>query len=258
MNNKVEKYILKKIEEDGSIHMTLIDPEKTDIKSCAEIAYSAEVAGSSAIMVGGSTLASQNLLDEAINSIKSRVSIPVILFPNNLSGVSRYADAIWFMSLLNSSNTYYIIDAQALAAPLIKQYKIEALPMGYIIVGDGGAAGYIGHARPIPYNHPEIALCYALAAETLGMRFVYLEGGSGASKPIPPEMIRVVKSHLQIPLIVGGGIKDGISAGRAAEAGADIIVTGTMIEMEKDEVVEKIREIIKNIKREVKKRDDKL
>lgn len=249
MDNKVEKYIMKKIEENGSIHMTLIDPEKTDIKRCAEIACLAESAGTTAIMVGGSTLASQNLLDEAINSIKSKVSIPVILFPNNLSGISRYADAIWFMSLLNSSNTYYIIDAQALAAPLIKQYKIEAIPMGYIIVGDGGAAGYVGQARPIPYSHPEIALCYALAAEMLGMRFVYLEGGSGAVRPIPPEMIRLVKSRLQIPLIVGGGIKDGVTAGRAAEAGADIIVTGTMIEGDGDEVAEKIRETIENIRK---------
>jgi phosphoglycerol geranylgeranyltransferase len=252
MNNRVEKYIMEKIEEDGSIHMTLIDPEKTDIKRCAEIAYLAEMAGSSAIMVGGSTLASQILLDEAINSIKSRIDIPVILFPNNLSGISRFADAIWFMSLLNSSNTYYIIDAQALAAPLIRQYKIEAIPMGYIIVGEGGAAGYIGHARPIPYNHPEIALCYALAAETLGMRFVYLEGGSGAQRPIPPDMISLVKSHLRVPLIVGGGIREEGVAEKAAEAGADIIVTGTMIERERDEVVEKIKKIVEKIKKKKK------
>ncbi|RJS86539.1 geranylgeranylglyceryl/heptaprenylglyceryl phosphate synthase, partial [Candidatus Bathyarchaeota archaeon] len=172
----------------------------------------------------------------------------VILFPNNVSGVSRYADAIWFMSLLNSSNTYYLIDVQALTARMIKQYEIEPIPMGYIIVGEGGAAGYIGQARPIPYDHPEIAVGYSLAGELLGMHFIYLEAGSGAKRPVPPEMVSLVKRHLSIPLIVGGGIRDGVSARRIAESGADIIVTGTLVE-ETDSVRERIAEIVSQISR---------
>lgn len=246
MGRSVEQYIHESIEKKGAIHMTLLDPQKAKPLGCADIAAEADKAGTSAIMVGGSTLASNNLLDEVVKDIKASVRAPVILFPNNISGVSRYADAIWFMSLLNSSSTYYIIDVQALTAHLIRSYGLETLPMGYIIIGKGGAAGFVGQARGIPYNHPELALGYSLAAETLGMRFVYLEAGSGANAPVPPEMIKLVKSNTSVPLVVGGGIRDGSAARAAVEAGADIIVTGTLVE-ETDRVRERIYEIVSSI-----------
>jgi len=243
----VEQYLLERIEKEGAIHMTLLDPEKTGSNNCAAIAQEAEKGGTAAIMVGGSTLASHSDLDKAVMEIKAYVDVPVILFPNNITGVSRHADAIWFMSLLNSSNTYYIIDVQALTARLVKSYGLETLSMGYIIIGDGGAAGFIGQARPIAPDHPELALGYSLAGETLGMHFVYLEAGSGANKPVPPEMVKLVKSHLSVPLIVGGGIRDGKAAKHTMEAGADIIVTGTLVE-ETDKVRERIYDIVNNIK----------
>lgn len=244
--NGVEKYLKKRIKEDGAIHVTLLDPEKKGSNDCAAIAMEAVKGGTTAIMVGGSTCASKSDLDDVVKGLKDSVKVPIILFPNNVSGVSRYADAIWFMSLLNSSNTYYIIDVQALTARLIKSYGLETLSMGYIIVGEGGAAGFIGHARTITYDHPELAIGYSLAGETLGMRFIYLEAGSGAKKPVPPEMIKMVKNNLSIPLIVGGGIRNGASARVAAEAGADIIVTGTLVE-ETEKVREKISEITESV-----------
>jgi len=246
LGRSVEHSLIEKIRERGAIHMTLLDPQKTASGKCVEIASEAEKAGTSAIMVGGSTLASNSDLDDVIREIKERVGVPLILFPNNISGVSRYADAIWFMSLLNSSSTYYLIDVQALSAPLIKRYGLEAIPMGYIIVGEGGAAGFVGQARGIPYDHPELALGYSLAAETLGMRFVYLEAGSGAKAPVPTKMIALVKKHLGVPLIVGGGIRNGKAARAAVEAGADIVVTGTLVE-ETSGVRESIYEIVRNI-----------
>ena len=246
MDESVEHYIKQMIEEKGAIQMTLIDPQKTGIDDCTEIAVEAEKGGTSAIMVGGSTLASNAVLDKAIQDIKARVKVPIILFPNNISGVSRYADAIWFMSLLNSANTYYIIDVQALTAHVVRKYGLEAIPMGYIIVGEGGAAGFVGQARGIPYDHPELALGYSLAAETLGMRFVYLEAGSGAKSHVPLEMIRLVKSHIKVPLIVGGGIRDGAKAKAVVEAGADIIVTGTLVER-KSGIRESIYDIVSHI-----------
>jgi phosphoglycerol geranylgeranyltransferase len=242
----IEEKLKEKIREKGVIHMTLLDPQKTKVERCSEIAIEAEKGGTSAIMVGGSTLASNSDLNEVLKEIKAKVEVPVILFPNNISGISPYADAIWFMSLLNSSSTYYIIDVQALSAPIIKRYGLEAIPMGYIIVGNGGAAGFVGQARGIPYDHPELALGYSLAAETLGMHFIYLEAGSGAKNPVPPEMIRLVKKYLNIPLIVGGGLKNGKSAKAAVKAGADVIVTGTLVE-ETGSVYENINEIIKEI-----------
>ena len=246
MPESVEQYLLEKIGEDGAIHMTLLDPEKTRSSDCVAVAQEAERAGTAAIMIGGSTLASNADLDAVVKEVKAHVDVPIILFPNNITGVSRYADAIWFMSLLNSSNTYYLIDVQALTARLVRRYGLETLSLGYIIIGDGGAAGFVGQARPIPYDHPELALGYSLAAEALGMHFVYLEAGSGAKEPVPPKMIKLVKSHLSVPLIVGGGIRDGAAARAAAEAGADIVVTGTLVE-ETDKVRERIYEIVTNI-----------
>ncbi|MBD3206847.1 geranylgeranylglyceryl/heptaprenylglyceryl phosphate synthase [Candidatus Bathyarchaeota archaeon] len=243
MRGKVERYLLDKISSEGCIHITLVDPDKSSSMNCSTIAKMAEEGGTSAIMVGGSTLYAKEDLDEAVLSIKENVKVPIILFPNGPVGISKHADAIWFMSLLNSSNTYWIVDAQALSAPLVKRYQLEALPMGYIIAGEGCVAGHVGQARLINYKHPELAVGYGMAAEQLGMRFVYLEAGSGAESPIPVSMINAVKKHIGVPLIVGGGLRDPKSALNAKQAGADIVVTGTLVEEER-EVKDKISEIV--------------
>jgi len=242
----VEKYLLRKIREEGAIHLTLIDPENVTPEKAGEIASKAEKAGTKAIMLGGSTIASSIQVDNVAKEIKKNVKIPLILFPGNISGLSRFADAIFFMSLLNSSNTYYLIDAQALSALTVKKFGVEPIPLGYIVMGEGGTVGFVGYARLIPYDKPQLALMYALAGQYLGMRFIYLEAGSGAKKPIPSNVISLIKKNLDIPLIVGGGIKSGDNAKKAVKAGASIIVTGTIVEKVED-VHKKISEIVRSI-----------
>lgn len=247
MIGRIEKYLLEKIKAEGSIHLTLIDPEKVTPPQAYRITSKARSSGTSAIMIGGSTFVSSTHLDNIVKAVKRTLKIPVILFPNNVTGISRYADAIWFMSLLNSVDPYFLMGAQVLGAPIIKKYRLEPIPMGYIIVGDGGTAGIVGKAISVPYNKPEVAAAHALAGQYLGMRFIYLEAGSGARKPVPPEMIRAVKGYIGVPLIVGGGIKTREQALTAASAGADIIVTGNVVE--NTEVKSKVSEIIEGIKR---------
>jgi phosphoglycerol geranylgeranyltransferase len=247
MLGRVEKYLLKKIQDEGSIHITLIDPEKITPSQASQVALNSKNSGTSAIMIGGSTFVSQEHLDEVVKAIKAAVQIPTILFPNNISGISRHSDAIWFMSLLNSVDPYFLIGAQILGAPLVRKYGIEPISMGYIIVGEGGTAGIVGKAIPIPYNKPELAAAHALAGQYLGMRFIYLEGGSGAANPVPPEMIKNVKHFLDIPLIVGGGIRTKEQAFAAVSSGADIIVTGNVIE--NTDAKQRVDEIIQGIKR---------
>lgn len=248
----VEKYLLEKIEKEGTIHMTLVDPEKVTPSSASHIAKEAEACDTAAIMVGGSTSFSTSNLDKITKALKESVEIPVILFPNNITGISRYADAIWFMSLLNSSDPYFLMGAQVLGAPIIKKLGLEPIPLGYIIVGEGGAVSVVGKAVPIPYNKPELAAAHALAAEYFGMRFVYLEAGSGAGKPVPSNMAKAVKNVVNIPLIVGGGIRTGEQVKEIAKAGADIVVTGTVLEENKGR--HKIRELIDNMKIHKKRR----
>jgi phosphoglycerol geranylgeranyltransferase len=243
---RVEKYLLEKIKAEGSIHITLVDPEKITPPQAARIAENSKVSGTSAMMIGGSTFVSQAHLDGVVKAIRRAVKIPIILFPNNITGISRYADAIWFMSLLNSVDPYFLIGAQILGAPLVKKYGLEPISMGYIIVGEGGTAGIIGKAIPVPYNKPELAAAHALAGQYLGMHFIYLEGGSGTKKPVPPEMIRTVKHFTGIPLIVGGGVRTRSQALAAASAGADIIVTGNIIES--TGAKQKMSEIIDGVK----------
>jgi phosphoglycerol geranylgeranyltransferase len=230
MLGRVEKYLLERIKAQGSIHITLVDPEKVTPPQAARIVENSKASGTSAIMIGGSTFVSQAHLDAVVKAIRRAVRIPTILFPNNVTGISRYANAIWFMSLLNSLDPYFLIGAQILGAPLVKKYGLEPISMGYIIVGEGGTAGIVGRAIPVPYTKPELAAAHALAGQYLGMRFIYLEGGSGAEHPVPPEMVRTVKSVIEVPLIVGGGIKTKEQALAAVSAGADVIVTGNVIE----------------------------
>jgi len=244
---KVESYILDRLERESVLHMTLIDPDKTTGKEAARIAQEAERAGTAAIMVGGSLGVSERLADEVVKQIKKHVNIPVILFPGEPGGLSRYADAVWFLSVLNSSNPYYIVDAQIRGAIIIRKYGLEPIPLAYIILGEGGAAGFVSQARVIPFNRPELVAAYSLAAEMMGFRFIYLEGGSGGH-PVPQDLISRVRRIVNVPLVVGGGIRNGRLAEAAARAGADIIVTGTVVENVSD-VHGVLREIVVGAKK---------
>ncbi len=246
MVGRVEKYLLEKIEKEGTIHMTLVDPEKVTPSSAARISNDAEACDTAAIMVGGSTSVSFSHLDNVAKALKESVKIPVILFPNNITGITRYADAIWFMSLLNSADPYFLMGAQVLGAPIIKKFGLEPIPLGYIIVGEGGAVSVVGKAVPIPYNKPELAAAHALAAEYFGMRFVYLEAGSGVGNPVPADMVRAVKTVTDLPLIVGGGIRTGEHVKEIVKAGASIVVTGNVLEENKGK--NKITELVDNMK----------
>lgn len=230
---RTESYLLERLEK-GPIHMTLLDPENVQIDSAVKIAKMAESSGSSAIMVGGSTVSSQNEMDEFILALKKNIKIPVIIFPNNVQALTKHADAVWYMSLLNSVEWYYIFGAQMQAAPFIKKYQIEAIPLAYIVFRGDTAVSAIGRVLPVPDNHPEVVVAYALAAQYLGFRFIYLEAGSGATQPISSNVVRAVKSSINIPLMVGGGIRTEEQASRVLESGADIIVTGTIAEEDLD------------------------
>ncbi|MFW9985012.1 MAG: geranylgeranylglyceryl/heptaprenylglyceryl phosphate synthase [Candidatus Odinarchaeota archaeon] len=224
------KTILKVLNENRVVHLTLIDPDpaKQSATVAGKIAKLAEAAGTNGIMVGGST--AFGIIDETLQSIKEQVDIPVLLFPGNVSGLSRFADAVLFMSLLNSRTTYWLIDAHTLAARYIKGFNLEPISMAYLIVQPGGTAGYVGDARLIPRNKPEIALGFGLAAQYMGFQIVYLEAGSGVENAVPLPMIELLSSQLDIPIAVGGGMSTPEQAAAVSAAGADIIVQGTAIE----------------------------
>lgn len=230
--SRVENYINDELKRHKKICFALLDSE--NFEDIAGVAKKVESLGASAILVGGSSAIDQLDLDKLVISIKSIISIPVILFPGNVTGVSPNADAILFTSLLNSEDPYFISGAQALGALLVKKYNIEPLPTGYIIIGDNTTAWFIGRAKGIPFEKSNIAVMYSLAAQYLGMRFVYLEAGSGAKKNVSAEMISNVRKYYDGLLIVGGGIKNSSIAKELAEAGADILVVGTLLERDPD------------------------
>jgi phosphoglycerol geranylgeranyltransferase len=230
MYSKVEDYIRNEIKKYGTLCFPLIDSENH--LDAGLVAKKAEGIGASAVLVGGSSAIDQLELTEIVSSIKSLIKIPVILFPGNVTGVSPKADAILFSSLLNSESPYFITEAQALGALAVKKYGIEPLPTGYLIIGEGTTAWFIGRARGIPFDKSGIAVMYSLAAQYLGMRFLYLEAGSGSIQNITPQMVSTVRKYYQGILIIGGGIRTAQTAKEIAEAGADIIVIGTIIEKE--------------------------
>jgi phosphoglycerol geranylgeranyltransferase len=224
------KEILKEKMKKGTLHMTLIDPAKQEPSRAGEIAKVAYDLGTDAIMVGGSTGVTQQNLDQTVLAIKAQAHVPVIYFPSGANAISPYSDAIFFMSMLNSRNIKMVIGEQIKGAPIVRKLNLEPLSMGYIIVAPGMKVGEVGEADVIPRDQPKLAASYALAAQYLGMEYVYLEAGSGAPQPVPEDMIKAVRAAISIPLLVGGGIRDAESAARAKNAGADIVVTGTVVE----------------------------
>lgn len=244
---RVYETIKRSIEKGLKLHFTLIDPEKVkDFKELSNALKKVVDAGTDAILIGGSL---QVYMDdvERIAEIIEDLNVPSILFPGSPTGLARNADAILFISLLNSDDPYYIVGAHVTAAPLIKRFGLEVLPTGYIIVGSWETSvSIIGKARPIPYDKPGIGVAYALAAKFLGMKFIYLEAGSGAPQPVPQNFVEVVKKAIDdTVLIVGGGIRDAEKALNIVNAGADIIVTGTIVEEKIDEAIKIVTAIKK-------------
>ena len=249
MIGPVEEMVAKVVKAEGAAHLTLIDPDSSSPADAGLMAKAAAEAGTDAIMVGGSVGAAGRALEDTVFAIKERSGLPVILFPSGVSGLCSNADAVFFMSLLNSRSASYLIENQALGAPLVYKYHLEPIPMAYVVVEPGGTVGWVGDAKLIPRSKPELAAAYALAGTYFGMRFVYLEAGSGAEEPVPKEMVAATKRAIgKAHLIVGGGIRSGEAARRLVSAGADIIVTGTGVERSED-VAAFVREITAAIKR---------
>ncbi|MCI4353457.1 MAG: geranylgeranylglyceryl/heptaprenylglyceryl phosphate synthase [Thermoplasmata archaeon] len=226
---RVLQYLTDKIRK-GPLHMTLIDPDKSGGADAAKVATAAVASGSDAIMLGGSTGISSVRMADTARAVKAAVHVPTIIFPESPASVTAAADAIYFMSLLNSRSVDRVIRMQARSALEIQRIGLEPLALGYIIVAPGMRVGEVGEADPVPRNNLGQAQSYALAAEFLGMQLVYLEAGSGAPSPVPPEMVRAVRTVLHVPLIVGGGIRSAEDARNLLNSGAQILVTGTVTE----------------------------
>ncbi len=228
-------------------YWVLLDPDDFTIEKAAEIAKESESAGADALLVGGSLLHSGNF-DSFAASVKKTVSLPVIIFPGDSTQLSRHADALLYLSLVSGRNSNNLIGEHVKAAPLIKDLGVEPIPTAYMLVESGSVSSveFMSNTRPIPRTKPAIAAAHALAAQYMGMQLVYLEAGSGAIYSVPAEMIAMVRSQIELPLIVGGGIRDKRTAKEKLEAGADIIVTGNLLR--KPDGIETMREIAAVVK----------
>jgi len=203
-----------------------------------------EEGGADIIMLGGSIGAQGPAVDETARLIKENVKVPLHVFPGNVGNVTVHADSIYFMSLLNSKNPYWISGAQCLGAPVIKQNNIEPIPTAYLVFEPGETVGKVGEANLLPKDKPDLAIAYSIAADFMGMRFVILESGSGASEPVPPEIVGAIKKCTDLKIVVAGGVKTPEQARKLVEAGANCIHIGTKIE---DGGLDKLKEFAKAI-----------
>ncbi|MEY3432798.1 MAG: hypothetical protein RL131_734 [Bacteroidota bacterium] len=222
----------------------LIDPDKTSISQADALLENCTLAEVDLIFVGGSLVVSDHL-EQLVQHIKKECDIPVVLFPGSPSQVTPYADALLYLSLISGRNPELLIGQHVISAPQVRKSGLEILSTGYMVI-DGGApttVSYISNASPIPADKNEIAVCTAMAGEMLGMKLIYMDAGSGAKKPISESMIQSVASQIQIPLIVGGGIRDAEKAYLNCKAGADIIVVGNAIEKDLSLIQEMSRAI---------------
>lgn len=217
----------------------LIDPDKVTRESCAKLVNYAIESKVDYFFVGGSLIA-DGQLSETIGTIKEiSESIPVIIFPGSNLHIDESADAILLLSLISGRNPELLIGQHVVAAPILKKSKLEVLSTGYMLIDGGNSTtvSYISNTTPIPSNKPEIALCTAMAGEMLGMKLIYLDGGSGALNPVDSAVIKAVSNEISLPLIVGGGINTEQKVIDALEGGADVVVVGTGIEKNPDFLV---------------------
>jgi phosphoglycerol geranylgeranyltransferase len=233
-------------EQRGAGYFVLIDPDKWPAARLPEIAAAAGEQGADALLIGSSLLLNPNF-DDIVRSIKNAAAIPAIIFPGSTMQISRHADAILFLSLVSGRNPSYLIGEQVLAAPVIKHLGIEPIATAYMLIESGRStsAEFMSATRPIPRDKNDIAQATALAAQYLGFRLIYLEAGSGAENPVATEMIAAVSGFVDLPIIVGGGLRRPELAAAAVAAGASFIVTGNVLE--KDGHSQLIREFAEAI-----------
>ena len=231
--------ILEKKAKGKKLFAILIDPDKQKNSVLSLIVQKANEANVDYFFVGGSLLTNDNL-DECIKTIKNNSNIPVILFPGNAMQINKNADGILFLSLISGRNPELLIGKQVISAPILKQTSLEVISTGYMLIDSGKptTASYMSNTLPIPRNKNGIASSTAIAGEYLGMKLIYMDGGSGAEKPIEIDMIKQVSNQINIPLIVGGGICNAQKAIDNCNAGADLIVVGNAIEKNADLILE--------------------
>ena len=231
--------ILEKKAIGKKLFAILIDPDKQKNSVLSLIVQKANEANVDYFFVGGSLLTNDNL-DECIKTIKNNSNIPVILFPGNAMQINKNADGILFLSLISGRNPELLIGKQVISAPILKQTSLEVISTGYMLIDSGKptTASYMSNTLPIPRNKNGIATSTAIAGEYLGMKLIYMDGGSGAEKPIEIDMIKQVSNQINIPLIVGGGICNAQKAIDNCNAGADLIVVGNAIEKNDDLILE--------------------
>ncbi|VVB59304.1 Geranylgeranylglyceryl phosphate synthase [uncultured archaeon] len=233
MNNSfkgnVEKYIRDIRAQGKGVFMGLLDPGKYAPEKTVELAQMLHKGGADIIMLGGS-MGTEALINICGKAIKETCPVPLHLFTGNASALTKYADSIYFMSVLNSENAYWISGAQTLGAEFIKKHKIEAIPTAYLIFEPGQTVGWVSEANLIPRDKPQAAVAYAQAAECLGMRFIILESGSGAPVHVPLEIVSAIRKATDMVIVIAGGVKTPEQARALIEAGADCIHIGTKIE----------------------------
>lgn len=234
----IYKRMLDIIRAKGAAFFILLDPDKVPKGRVGDIVRKSQKAGADGFLVGSSLLLSTKF-DDMVKEAKRNTDLPVIIFPGNVNQVSRHADAILFLSLISGRNPELLIGEQVKAAPVIREYGLEAIPTGYIIIESGKPTSvlFMSDTQPIPSNKPDIAKAHALAAQYLGMKFVFLEAGSGAENPVPDLIIKEVKNFIGIPVIVGGGIRTPKQARSKVKSGASVVIIGNALEKSCDDKV---------------------
>lgn len=211
--------------------LVLVDPDRLEPERLERLARHAGPAGVAGFLAGTSLLCRPGMGGQ-LRRLKEVGGLPVILFPGDAGQVVPEADAILFLSLISGRNPQYLIGEQVRSAPLLAAAGMECLPTGYLLVESGThtSVQFMSASQPLPRHKPDIAVAHALAARALGLRLLYLEAGSGARMPVPEEMVAAVRGAFDGPLLVGGGLRGPAEVERAARAGADLVVVGSVLE----------------------------
>ena len=251
---RIEKYYKEKLSSQGAMLFSLIDPDKLCLEKGAAVAKASYEGGADAILVGGSIGAQGSLLDDTVKMIKEAADLPVILYPGSPGGLTQYADAVYFMQMLNSRDVYWLSTAQIQSAPVVAKMKLEAIPTSYVIIEPGRAVGWIGNANAVPRERSDLAAACALAAKYLGAHVFITDSGSGAPEPAPLEMIGAIAKacNNELMYFYGGGVKNAGQAGDVIKAGAHGLQIGNAFET--GDAEKRVRAMADAVHKEGKKR----
>ena len=160
-----------------------------------------------------------------------------MLFPGSFNQITPQIKTVLYLNLISGRNPKYLIEEHVKGAMKIQKYSIFTVPTAYILLDGGNTTSVqkVSKTEPLNMSDTELVLSHALAGKYLGNKLIYFDCGSGAKKSMMPSLVKYISDNVNIPIMIGGGIKSKETIDKLIESGASFVIIGNFLESSKSD-----------------------